>query len=77
MADAQLAIAIGEHEQTQGQVSTTDKALGLIAQVVQQKAGNVDIKSVVLNNPEIIDDLLQDETIVNMVLEKAMKSEKD
>ena len=75
VADAQLAIAINEHENTRDQVSTTDRALGLLAQVVQQKAGNVDIKSIVMDNPEIIDELLQDETIVSMVLDKAMKSE--
>ena len=75
MADAQLAIAINEHESTRDQVSTTDRALGLLAQVVQQKANNIDIKSVVMENPEIIDELLKDEAIVSMVLDKAMKTE--
>jgi hypothetical protein len=73
MADAQLAIALAEHDATKNTQSTTDKALGLIADVVSQKTAGapLDIREYVLTNPEIIDSLLDDETIVEMVLKKA------
>lgn len=73
MADAQLAIALAEHDATKNQQSTTDKALGLIADVVTSKTANapLDIRQYVMDNPTIIDDLLEDDSIVEMVLKKA------
>lgn len=70
MADAQLALAMSQMDAENNQESTMDKAMGIIAQAIQNKSGNVDIKSMILNNPDMIDAFLDDEEIINVIMSK-------
>ena len=79
ISELQLALALAEIEATSGQESTTSKALNIFSQVLQQKSGEpVDrvqqARNMVLNNPEIIDGLLEDENIVQIVTKKIIGS---
>jgi len=72
MADAQLAIAMAEMDKAQNQTSTTDKALGMFADILNSRK-NIDLKQHIINNPDIVDHLLNDEDIVNLVMSKFQK----
>lgn len=77
ITELQLALALEQADNESNEPSTTDKALGVISQVLQAKASPGDpvqvAKDMVLNNPEIIDSLLDDESIVDLVTKKIMK----
>lgn len=77
ISDLQVALAMEQLQNESNEPSTTDKALSIFAQVLQSqgKKAAQSAKDMVLNNPEIIDELLNDETIVNMVTQKIMGSE--
>jgi len=72
IGDLQIALAMAQMEQETQQQSTADKALGIFSQVLQQKTADSvkQAKDLLFNNPELIDDLLNDETVVEMVLKK-------
>jgi hypothetical protein len=70
MADAQLALAMSQMDAENNQESTIDKAMGIIAQAIQNKSGNVDIKSMILNNPDMIDAFLDDEEIISVIMSR-------
>ncbi len=69
-AELQLALALEQIQNENNTESSTDKALGLFAQVLQSKAENVDIKKMILDNPNLIDQFLQDDDIISIVTEK-------
>ena len=77
ISDLQVALAMEQLQNESNEPSTADKALSIFAQVLQSqgKKAAQSAKDMVLNNPEIIDELLNDETIVNMVTQKIMGSE--
>tara|TARA_Y100000004_G_scaffold197052_1_gene269475 strand:+ start:2310 stop:2945 length:636 start_codon:yes stop_codon:yes gene_type:complete len=78
LSDLQVALAMEQLQNESNEPSTADKALSIFAQVLQSqgKKAAQSAKDMVLNNPEIIDELLNDETIVDMVTSKIMgKSE--
>jgi len=68
MADAQLALAMSQIDSEQNKESTIDKALGMVAQAMQSK--NINIKDMILQNPDIIDEFLNDEQIIEIVTRK-------
>lgn len=68
MADAQLALAMSQIDSEQNKESTIDKALGMIAQAMQSK--NMNLKDMILQNPDIIDEFLNDEQIIDIVTKK-------
>jgi len=72
IGDLQIALAMAQMEQETQQQSTADKALGIFSQVLQQKTVDSvkQAKDLLFNNPELIDDLLNDESVVEMVLKK-------
>lgn len=72
IGDLQIALAMAQMEQETQQQSTADKALGIFSQVLQQKTTDSvkQAKDLLFNNPELIDDLLNDESVVEMVLKK-------
>jgi hypothetical protein len=73
MADAQLALALSENESQKDSVSTTDRALGLIAQAIQSKT-HIDIDDVANNlSDEQIEALMQNEKIVTKVMDFLQK----
>jgi hypothetical protein len=74
LSDLQVALAMEQLQNESNEPSTADKALSIFAQVLQSqgKKAAQSAKDMVLNNPEIIDELLNDETIVNMVTSKIM-----
>ena len=74
LSDLQVALAMEQLQNESNEPSTADKALSIFAQVLQSqgKKAAQSAKDMVLNNPEIIDELLNDETIVNMVTTKIM-----
>ena len=76
LSDLQVALAMEQLQNESNEPSTADKALSIFAQVLQSqgKKAAQSAKDMVLNNPEIIDELLNDETIVNMVTSKIMGS---
>jgi len=69
-AELQLALAMAQIEQEQNKESTLDKAMGMIAHALQNKTSNIDIKSMILNNPDMIDAFLDDEEIINVIMSK-------
>ncbi len=69
-AELQLALALEQIQNESNTESSTDKALGLFAQVLQSKSENVDIKKMILDNPNLIDQFLQDDEIISIVTEK-------
>jgi len=77
LSDLQVALAMEQLQNESNEPSTADKALSIFAQVLQSqgKKAAQSAKDMVLNNPDIIDELLNDETIVNMVTSKIMGSE--
>jgi len=72
MSDLQVALAMAQIEQESNQESTADKALSIFAQVLQQQGANAaqKAKDMVMNNPDIISELLDDDDIVEMVVKK-------
>jgi hypothetical protein len=73
LTNAQLAIAIAEMQNEQATQSSTDKALEMVASVLQNKAkatATTSARDMVLNNPDIIDELLADSDIVDLVTKK-------
>jgi len=72
LSDLQVALAMAQLEQDAAKPSTTDKALSIFAQVLQQNSATAAEKArdMVLNNPQIIDDLLNDADIVDIVVKK-------
>jgi len=68
MADAQLALAMSQIDSEQNKESTIDKALAMVAQAMQSK--NINIKDMILQNPDIIDEFLNDEQIIDIVTKK-------
>ena len=72
-AELQLALALEQLQNQSGMESTTDKALGMMAQVLQSKTSNIDIKKMILENPNLIDQFLQDDEIINLVTDKLTK----
>jgi len=71
MADAQLALAMSQIDSEQNKESTIDKALAMVAQAMQSK--NINLKDMILQNPDIIDDFLNDEQIIEIVTKKMMQ----
>ena len=72
ISDLQVALAMEQIQNSTDAPSTADKALNIFAQVLQQqgKKAAESARDMVLNNPEIIDELLNDDDIVSMVVEK-------
>jgi len=72
ISDLQVALAMEQIQNESNEPSTADKALSIFAQVLQSqgKKAAQSAKDMVLNNPEIIDELLNDADIVSMVVEK-------
>ena len=72
ISDLQVALAMEQIQNSTDAPSTADKALNIFAQVLQQqgKKAAESARDMVLNNPEIIDELLKDDDIVSMVVEK-------
>ena len=72
ISDLQVALAMEQIQNSNDAPSTADKALNIFAQVLQQqgKKAAESARDMVLNNPEIIDELLNDADIVSMVVEK-------
>ena len=72
LGDLQVALAMAQIEQESQQESTADKALGIFAQVLQKGATSAtqSARDLLKSNPEIIDELLQDESIVDLVVAK-------
>ena len=72
ISDLQVALAMEQIQNSTDAPSTADKALNIFAQVLQQqgKTAAESARDMVLNNPEIIDELLNDDDIVSMVVEK-------
>jgi len=72
ISDLQVALAMEQIQNATDEPSTADKALNIFAQVLQQqgKKAAQSARDMVLNNPEIIDELLNDDDIVSMVVEK-------
>jgi predicted regulator of amino acid metabolism with ACT domain len=68
MADAQLALAMSQIDTEQNKESTIDKALAMVAQAMQSK--NINIRDMILQNPDIIDEFLNDEQIIEIVTKK-------
>lgn len=77
ISDLQVALAMEQLQNESNEPSTADKALSIFAQVLQSqgKKAAQSARDMVMNNPEIIDELLNDETIVDMVTRKIMGSE--
>lgn len=77
ISDLQVALAMEQLQNESNEPSTADKALSIFAQVLQSQGKKTaqSAKDLVMNNPEIIDELLNDETIVDMVTRKIMGSE--
>lgn len=77
ISDLQVALAMEQLQNESNEPSTADKALSIFAQVLQSqgKKAAQSAKDMVMNNPEIIDELLNDEAIVDMVTRKIMGSE--
>jgi len=77
MGDLQVALAMAQIEQESNQESTADKALSIFAQVLQQQGANAaqKAKDMVINNPDIISELLEDDDIVVMVVKKMTQPE--
>lgn len=73
-AELQLALALEQMNSENQKESATDKALGLFAQVLQQKNSPVNLKEMILQNPDIIDSFLNDDEIISIVTEKMTKS---
>ena len=75
ISDLQVALAMEQLANQSTEPSTADKALNIFAQVLQQKGADAvqSARDMVLNNPSIIDELLDDDTIVTMVAEKMSK----
>jgi len=69
----QAALMHLEHEQQNNEPSTMDKALSIIAQTMQAKQGQFDIKSYITQNPEVLDSLVSDEDIITLVMDKISK----
>ena len=69
-AELQLALAIEQMNNEQNKESATDKALGMFAQVLQQKASPSNLKQMILDNPSLIDQFLNDDDIISIVTEK-------
>lgn len=79
LSELQLALALAEMQAQEQGESPTSKALNIFSQVLQQKAGEpvdkiAQARNMVLNNPEIIDGLLEDESIVQIVTKKIIGS---
>ncbi len=72
IADLQVALAMEQLQSANNEPTTADKALGIFSQVLQQKQGNPIqmAKDLVSSNPEIIDALLEDESIIDLVTQK-------
>jgi len=72
LGDMQVALAMAQLEHEQNQPSTADKALSIFAQVLQQGSANAakTARDMVMQNPSIIDELLNDSEIVDMVVKK-------
>ena len=72
LSDLQVALAMEQLQNESTEPSTADKALSIFAQVLQQKTSDAvqSARDMVLNNPSIIDELLDDDQIVSMVAEK-------
>jgi len=72
LSDLQVALAMEQLRNESDEPSTADKALNIFSQVLNQKTKTAvqSARDMVLNNPSIIDELLNDETIVSMVVEK-------
>ncbi|MAB40262.1 MAG: hypothetical protein CL525_14360 [Aequorivita sp.] len=72
LSDLQVALAMEQLQNESDEPSTADKALNIFAQVLNQKTTGAvqSARDMVLNNPSIIDELLNDEEIVSMVAEK-------
>ena len=72
LSDLQVALAMEQLQNESDEPSTADKALNIFAQVLNQKTTSAvqSARDMVLNNPSIIDELLNDEEIVSMVAEK-------
>ena len=72
ISDLQVALAMEQIQNSTDAPSPADKALNIFAQVLQQqgKKAAESARDMVLNNPEIIDELLNDDDIVSMVVEK-------
>jgi len=68
IADAQLALAMSQIDSEQNKESTIDKALAMVAQAMQSK--NINLKDMILQNPDIIDEFLNDEQIIEIVTRK-------
>jgi len=79
ISDLQVALAMEQLQSESQETSTADKALNIFAQVLQSQGAKAaqSAKDMVLNNPEIIDELLNDETIVSMVTSKIMGTDTD
>jgi len=77
--DLELALAIQEHESTKDQVSTTDRILGTIAQLINSNNNSVDIETLAnhLTDDELeiqVSKLLGNERVVSKVVETLAKS---
>ncbi len=72
LSDLQVALAMEQLQNESDEPSTADKALNIFAQVLNQKTASAvqSARDMVLNNPSIIDELLNDDEIVSMVAEK-------
>ena len=72
LSDLQVALAMEQLQNASDEPSTADKALSIFAQVLNQKTVDAvqSARDMVLNNPSIIDELLNDDQIVTMVVEK-------
>ena len=73
--ELQIALALAEIQANEQGESTTSRALNIFSQILQQKASEpVDqvqrARDMVLNNPDIIDGLLEDDSIVDIVTKK-------
>ena len=79
LGETQIALALAQIEQETHKESTADKALSIFAQVLQQtgQAAADKARDMVLNNPSIIDELLDDPTIVQMVVNKMSGADSD
>jgi len=77
IGDLQIALAMAQMESETQQQSTADKALGIFSQVLQQKTVDSakQAKDLLFSNPDLIDQLLQDESVVEMVLKKIQSTD--
>ena len=78
-ASIALDMELQKQEELQG-VDSKERALSmaeqLIGTMVQSKMSPSNIKDLVINNPTIIDKLLESDEIVNLVTEKVISSKK-